>query len=690
MISSGFATVLLLSSLVALGVAICSGWTAGVRRMPGRAGRALSLASWILDLCASLALVLVAVSTLSAARAAEAAGGAGGAPVAVSGLRVDRLSALFLLIAFGVAVPGLLSGMTRGLQERARLGAGVAAVLLGVVLVMAASDLFTLMFGWEGLGMAFYAVVGHDWARRGRPRAAVLAAGFSSFSGLCILLAGAILAGRSHSLELAVISSGATPATRAAAYLLFIVGFAVKVGLVPLHVWLPDSYSAAPGPARAILAGCAVNVGFYGLWRALQILGAPPVWLACAVLVVGGASAVLGISHATVHADLAHLISWSSVENAGVILVGYGVGLVGTIEHRPGMVAAGLVAATAQVIAHALGKSLLFVSAAAVEDAYGTTDLDRLRGVARRLPFSGLGLVIGALTMAGVPMTAGFASEWLTLEALMQQFRIHTLALNLALALAGVLVALSVGVAGVAFVRLIALTAFGGQPARLAAGRNRYERGAGHRAGVAVLCLGCLGVAALAPVEMRTIAAGLGGLAPGAGSVVTGRWILQPGYADFSALSPSWLWIVIPAYVVIVVLGVWALSGGRLTAVRRVEPWASGSPGVARGRGYTSFGYANPVRKVLAALLLTRGELSVLDPSGGAGEARDGAASARLGYTVDVMDVVGRFLYRPLVPVGRFLTRCARGFQSGRLDMYLSYMLVALLAVLAVTVLTFS
>lgn len=687
MIANEPSRALLLLSLIALSGAICAGWTAGVRRGAPYAARVLSLVSWVLNLCASLALVLVAASTLMASRS----GGAVAPPVNLWALRVDHLSALFLLIAFCVAVPGLLPGMARSLRRRPRLGAGVAGVLLSVVLVMAASDLFTLMCGWEGLGIAFYAVVGHDWARRGRPRAAVLAAGFSSFSGACVLLAGAVLAGQSHTLEIAALSSGMTPTARAAAYLLFILGFAVKVGLVPLHVWLPDSYSAAPGPARAILAGCAVNAGFYGLWRTLQILGAPPVWLACGVLVVGGASAVLGISHAAVHADLAYLISWSSVENAGVILVGYGVALVGTIEHRPGMVAAGLVAATAQVVAHALGKSLLFVSAAAVEDACGTTDLDRLRGVARRLPISGWGVVVGALTMAGVPMTAGFASEWLTLEALMQQFRVHTLALNLALALAGVLVALSVGVAGVAFVRLIALTAFGEKCHALDVGGDRYERSPGHRVGVVILCLGCVGAAALAPVEMRTIAAGVGDFLPGAGTVVTGQWVLQPAYADFSALSPSWLWIVIPAYVVIVALGAWALSGGRLAAVRRVEPWSSGSPGVARGRGYTSFGYANPVRKVLAALLLTKGELRVLGArSGDAGDVEDGADSARLGYTVDVIDLVGRFLYRPLASFGRLMTRSARKFQSGRLDMYLSYMLIALLAVLVVAAWSFS
>ena len=122
-------------------------------------------------------------------------------------------------------------------------------------------------------------------------------------------------------------------------------------------------------------------------------------------------------------------------------------------------------AGSAQVIAHALGKTLLFVSTSTIEQATGTTDLDRLGGVVRRLPWAGTGLVIGSLTLAGLPLTAGFASEWFTLESLMQQFRVSSLAMQLATAATGALVALTIGVAGVTFVRVVALTAFG--PARI-------------------------------------------------------------------------------------------------------------------------------------------------------------------------------------------------------------------------------
>lgn len=673
--------ILIAAALFALAALV--GWFAPLARKRRLPRRALTTLSWALSIAGAALVVIAGAAVLLGAPAAAVTGSA----VVGSALTLDRLAALFLVISFGVAIPALISATAAAAAHQARIAAGAAVVLLCTLIVIAGGNLFTLLLGWEGLGFAFYLVVGYERRKAAATRAAVLVGGFSVFSGAGILIAGSLLSASSHSLELATIADHAPPVVRDIAYVLFIIGFVVKVGLMPVHLWLPPSYAAAPGPARAILAGAAVNVGFYGLWRTLHILGAPPAWLACTVLIVGGITAILGISHAAVHADLAQLISWSSVENAGLILAGYGVALVGALTHSAGLLAVGLVAATAQACAHALGKSLLFVAAAGIEDAYQTTDLDRLRAVARRLPFSGAGLVIGALTLAGVPLTAGFASEWLTVEALMQQFRVHDLPVNLSLAIAGVLIALTIGIASVAFVRLIALTAFGRDPAPLRPERRRYERAWTHRLGVGLLILGCLGTAAIAPLEIRMIAAGLYQVTGAtAEKVNTGTWILQPVYSGFSALSPSWLWIVIPGYVLLVGLLSWALSGRRFFRIRRVAPWTSASPGVAGGHGYTSFAFANPIRKVLAAVLMTRGELrrEEIATGGGVGDEDEGARGVQLGYTVDVVDVVERYLYRPLLPIGRRLVRTAQRLQSGRLDAYIAYMLIAVVAILAV------
>ena len=181
------------------------------------------------------------------------------------------------------------------------------------------------------------------------------------------------------------------------------------------------------------------------------------------------------------------------------------------------------------------------------------------------------------------------------------------------------------------------------------------------------------------------IAAGIRPIAGAAtDGALAGGWILQPVFADFSALSPTWLWIVIPAYVVLTIAVAVLFSGRRFWRVRRTPAWTSGSQGAPGRTGYTSYGFANPIRKVLAALLMTRHELRELSPDTDPSPGRPAAASARLGYVVDVTDVVQRYLYRPLLPAVRAVVAAARRLQSGRLDAYMAYMLIALLAVIVV------
>lgn len=687
-----------------------------VEQRGGAAAPVLAPLAWLLTAAAAVLAVVAGAAGLAGRATVLRLGELGGLGDAT--LRVDRLSGLFLVISFSVAVPVLLAGVTRDAADRPRLPAAIALTLAAVLVVLTADHLFVLLFGWESLTLAFYLLAGFDRGRPGRARASVAAVTFGKVSGAALLAGGLLLAAHAHSFALGTFATPAGATASSVAYALLLFGFGVKVGLVPVQVWLPPTYTAAPGPARAVMAGVAVNVGFYGMWRTLQLLGPAPTWLATTVLVVAGLTAILGIAHAAVHPELAGLVAWSSVENAGLITAGFGTALVGSAAHNQQLVAAGLLAATAQVIAHALGKSLLFTATAAVEDAAGSTNLDALRGVARRLPWAGTGLVIGSLTLAGLPLTAGFTSEWFILESLMQQFRVSSLPMHLASATAGALVALTVGVAGVTFVRLIALTAFGHPstiPATTVPTATATRAAPGHRAAIALLSLGCLGVAALAPLEVRFIAAGLD---PIVGSATrparASPWVLQPVFAEFSKVSPSWLWIAVPALTALAALVALVFSGARLWRVRRVPAWSSASPGVDRGAGYTSFGYANPMRKVLANLLLTRGQLHQAEREGGAGSLRDDAATTTvrtrpetvdvalalpafdaasraegdLQYRVDIIEVVEHYLYRPAGIVLLAVVRTAKRLQSGRLDAYLTYMLIALVAVLAVVTAT--
>ncbi len=657
------------------------------------------------------------------------------------GLVADRLSGLFLLMSFvaatGVSLAFASWAARPGSVRRRGLGASYALALGAVAVIMTATDAFTALFAWETLTVAFYLLAGFERDRRGRPQGAFITLVFGRVSGAALLLGLLLLAARSHSLSLASFTHVPGGAARDAAEALLFAGFAVKVGLVPFQVWMPRGYPAAPGPARAIMAGVAVNVGFYGLWRSLELFGGAPAWLTGTLLVLAAMTALLGIAHAAVQQGLPRVIAYSSVENAGLILAGFGVALVGAAVHDRRLVAAGLLAATLQIVAHTAAKSLLFTSSAMIESQAGTSDLDALHGTAGRLPWSGTGLAIGSLTLAGLPLTAGFVSEWFLLESLMQQFRVPGLGYRLVLALAGAAVALTAGFAGVTFVRLVGFVVLGWRPARPGAAAREAGDGAGAqrdygwlgRAGLVILAAGCLATAALLPLVIRVIAAGLSPVVPSAISsgALTSPWVVQPVFAGFSILSPSWLWIAMPVLLAVVVTVTRVVSGTRMTRVRRVPAWRSATAGAEGADSYTAYGFANPTRRVLAAVLHTRAEVRTLGPeygepagvpggpagvpggpagvpggpgtggasAGSSGPARPGpdpfepgipAAGAHLGYSSDVIEVVETYLYRPLVQPLMMLVRAAKRLQSGRLDAYLAYMLIALIALIAIVV----
>jgi hydrogenase-4 component B len=611
-----------------------------------------------------------------------------------SALRVDALAGSFLTLLFGISVAVSLcfaswAWSDVGRAHRRAVATGYLSLLASVAVVVCAADAFVFLFAWEALTVSFYLLTSAQRGDAARAGAAWATAGIGKLSGASLLLGFLLLAGRAHSFAIASWSAAGPGALHDAAWALVVVGFAAKLGVVPFQVWIPVGYPAAPGPARAAMAGVAANVGVYGLWRFLGVLGRPPVWLVIFVLLAGGCTAFLGILFAAVQSRLSRVVAYSSVEHAGIILTAYGVALTGVAAGSRTLEVVGLVAASLQVVAHAVGKSTAFCSLGFVEAAAGTDDLDALRGVGRRLRWSGAAFGAAALALAGLPPTVGFVSEWFVLEALMQQFRLGGLALRLGLAGAAALVALTTGLAALAFIRVLGLT-FLGRP--VGEGTTTGDAGPLGRIGLAALALGCLGLAAASPWEVRFLALGLRPLVPPRATLhaLKSPWVLQPVYHGFSILSPSWLWIVLPVACA-GVFGMAALAsrGGSLR-IRRVPAWRSASAGVAGPSSYTAFGFANPLRHVLANVLGTERTRRLRPPAasdGGAGTLAPGAAVpgvAHVESTTRVVEPVEAYLYQPAWRAVSKLVDAARRLQSGSLNAYVAYMLGALVVALVV------
>ncbi len=583
----------------------------------------------------------------------------------------DRLAGIFL------ALVGIVGGMIAlVLVERPprRPAAALQSLLaLALVVVIGADQGFLFLLAWETVTLALYLLAGLDRERAGTLLAAYFGGAMNKLGGGALLAAFALLYARTGSFEFHVwanAAAGLSSGTRAAVFVLLLVGFGTKVGLLPFQGPLPLGYAATPGAAAAMVS-LALNGGFYGLWRlGLDVLRPDALWQGELVLMLGAVGGLVGILYAIGQDTLKRFLGFSTVEHAGIVLLGLGVGIVGRAAGEPKLAAAGLLAATLHLLMHGLAKTLAFLGADRIDDAGGGDELAPLGGLARRLPRTAAGTGVAVVTLAALPPFAGFVSEWFTLEALLQAFRIDDTIARLLLALGAALLALTAGLGLLAFAKLYG-TVFLGRARSPLAGLAEARGPAIGFTGLALLT-GALGV--LAPWEIRWLGSGLRGVLgfDPSRTAISHPLVLGPVYPDFSVLAPTWLAVALPAYAVATALLVAVVVRPR---VRRAPAWTSGTLVEPARVQYTPAAYSNPIRVVLRPAYGYRRRLTAVE--------RSPRAPERYVLDTRVVPLFEHYLYLPAAALAVRAAEQARRLQSGRLGMYLLYTLVALLAVLA-------
>ena len=583
-------------------------------------------------------------------------------------LRVGPLAGIFLALT---GILGAAVSLSAVELPASRWQTAVAiALLFFVALAIVAANAFLFLIAWEAMSVCIYLLASSGGSREdllGGYLTGVLA----KIGGAALLAAFALLYSHTHSFELSVWEHASlSVGTRCVLFALFLICFATKLGVVPLQGGIPAAYAAAPrlGAAALSVALCA---GFYGLWRfEFQVLGPLPAGCGDALLIVGAISALLGVVYALAQDNLRRFLGYSTVEHAGVVLVGLGVALLGQAAHQPLLAAAGLLAATLHVCAHSMSKTLALIGVDRVEQASGERSLDPLGGLGRRLPLSAAALGLASLTLAAIPPLGGFVSEWFTFEALLQGFRMPTLLARVLCALAAAALALTAGLGLLAFAKYYGFIFLGAARSRLERLREPSRVPLG-LLGLSVLIL-FLGTAA--PWEIHLLGAGLRPLLGfnAATMTITHPLVLGPVFQNFSVLAPTWLSIALPAYVVLALAVMRMLRGRsvRRAPVRRAPVWVSGSGADTAAVQYRPSAYSNPMRVILRGPL---GFRTRLVPGRGGTLTLDSAIT----HTIE------RVVYQPATALALAITARVRSSQSGRLSSYLLYMLIAV--VLALT-----
>lgn len=586
-------------------------------------------------------------------------------------IQVDALSALFLTSIFLLGGLGALYGIgyfpARTMRHEAvRLRVYYGLVVAGMALLVIAKNSLLFLAGWEIMALAaFMALAVQD------KKPPVREAGFvylvaTRFGTLCLIAMFALLRvqAKSFSLDLSGLRSDSVLAT--ATFVLGLIGFGLKAGIMPLHLWLPGAHANAPTHVSALMSGVMIKMGIYGLLRLTSFYAAIPIWWALVVLVLGLISALLGVAFALGQHDFKRLLAYHSVENIGIILLGMAVGMIGRAKAEPLLMVLGYAGALLHVLNHGLFKALLFLGAGSVIATTGTRDLERYGGLARKLPQTAALFLIGAIAIAGLPPLNGFVSE---LYVYLGMFSAQTKSLGLsaiALAFAIPILAMVGALALACFVKVYAVV-FLGEPrseqlesAREASFTMRLPQYA-----LAASCV-LIGMFPQAPIRVLTGAMSILCGAQPASSLQLPVALLNPSLSSLSMISC--------ALVAVAVLLLLTLNRPRRVSRSESLTWDCGYAAPSARMQYSASSIADDLVGMFRTLLHPKVHAPNLV----------GTFPKPSRFQSHVPEVVLELL---VLPTLRSIMRAAellRFIQRGTVHLYLFYMLLALIVMLAV------
>ncbi len=621
-------------------------------------------AAWFGPLSAALASAaglsgaLVGLFAPAAARSATTS-----VPGVTLELGVDPLTAWFLIPLFLLALVGAPYGAVY-LRGGNRLGAHWAAwhaLVASMALVFTARHGLVFLVAWEAMTVASFFLVARDSERHSVRRAAWLYLVASHLGAAALLLMFAWIGGVTGSLSFTAIAAARHALAPLAGILLGLglLGFGMKAGLAPLHVWLPEAHPAAPSHVSALMSGAMITTGFYGILRLLALLGAPhPAW-AWVLITIGLATGIGGALLALSQNDLKRILAYSTVENAGLLALGLGLGLLGWTHGLPRLAMAGFAAMLLHVVNHALAKGLLFLVAGSVGHATHSLDIERMGGLLRRMPRSGGAFLVGSIALVALPPLNGFAGEFLLFLAGFEGAR------AIQLAVSGPAIAAIAGLALIGGLALAALArafgiAFLGEP-RSAAADAAHEAPAMLTATPWALVILCGAMTLAAPLLLPRLAPVIEVFAPVSPVALAG---LMPPLARIALLS-----LAVAGLTTLLALLRHRLLARRV--VRQGPTWGCGYARPTARMQYTGASLAEPATGFFLGRLQRRrlpGRLPLFPVSAAA--------------STDTPDPACQHLFRPVFRTIEHSLAALRPLQAGNLHLYILYIALTLVALL--------
>ncbi len=599
-------------------------------------------------------------------------------PIAVSSIfsfafHADALSAFFVvlisLITIFVSIYSI--GFTKGIKNAGYMGFFYNILILSMYGVVLSANIFTFLVSWESMAVASYFLVVFE--RNEETATAGLFTVVMTHIGTAFIIAlFLVLVHYTGSMDFAAMRhAGGLPASvRSLVFIFAIIGFGTKAGIIPLHTWIPRAYPVAPSNITPLMSGVMIKTAVYGFLRiVLDVLGPGPEWWGITVIAIGAVSAVLGILYAIMENDLKVFLAYSSVENVGIILLGIGASMI--FQSGGMLVLSGfaLAAALYHALNHALFKGLLFMGAGSVVSATRTRNMEKMGGLLKVMPWTGLLFLLGSLAIAALPPLNGFVSEWLTYQSLLLGFRSTSVVAQIISPLGGAALALTGAIVAAGFVKAFGITFLG--MARSEHATTAKESSAWMVLGMGFPALLCIifGVFPQIPVAL---------LAP-AVFTITGTYaeihrhglLITPGAA--ASLSSTALAISLVIIIVAALVFVRLIGGRRKT--RYEDSWDCGIPGLTPRMQYTATAFTKPLRIIYKRIYLPSRDLKVsylVKPF----------FVKSIQYGGEITPFFERYVYDPVTRFIHAIAGRVKLLQSGSLQLYLGYILITLIVLL--------
>ena len=588
-------------------------------------------------------------------------------------LVADGWSSVFLVIT-GIA--GFFISIYALDYARGYLGSRIRALtgmwnlfLFSIVAVLISGDAFTFIVSWEIMALVSFLLVNHEAGKRETVSAAYQYMVMTHLGTAAILVAFYLLGSHSASFAFAdMMHNQLDGVMRHIAFLCAFAGFALKSGLMPLHIWLPNAHPAAPSHVSALMSGVMLKVALYGFGRfAFQFIGMDVFWYGLLVTIIGLISAFMGVLYATMEVDMKRILAYSSVENMGIIFAVFGCGMVLMSMNLFPLAVVAFTAAMVHAFSHSLMKGLMFMSAGAVMHATGSKNIEKMGGLIKKMPYTAFFTLIGAMALSSLPFTSGLIGEWLVLQSfitLAQQA--GSPELRLLVIFAFILLGLTGATALGCFVRLYG-TAFLGCP------RSQIVDKAHEQPFFMLLGMGIAAalvvIVGILPDPVVNI---MQGIVAGPMTAPMGNplGIIWGGSGRYAIYSPA---IILAVTVLVTVFVAVALLGSKKFE-RRDVTWNCGTYPTSRQQ-YSATGFSKPLRRAFGSILNPQRHTEYI-------RKEHDYFGRKLKVHLEIPDLFTEKLYKPVQTWMISSSSAFRHIQEGSVSLYIGYTMIAMICVL--------